>query len=613
MVWFQCDDCGENLKKPRLPRHMSMCTATKFSCIDCGNMFGQVSVHYHNQCITEAEKYGPMVRSNGESSKQKHDFDINAELFNSQWFCSLCNATMTCEQDYFAHVYGKKHQEKANEVADMDYSKQQSEHPAVDKNNLTQQPDLDIYVGLSNDYPWFCSLCDINATSEQTLLAHANGKKHRVKVERFDAEQQKRQSTQHSTVDKKDYSKQQIEVDINVGLSNCYPWFCSLCNVKATCQQNLLSHANGRKHRENVELFDATQQQQLEKTTVDKKDTTVNASDGNSEQKKVDLLVSSGVANGYSQAHKKRKLETCDETWKREVVQAEEAKGGGEQKSESKKAKKQDKEKKRKKDKKQTKSDSDFEHDKEDIKQLLVAYSKEELVNLIYKTAEKGSRLISAILESADRDIAQRNIFVRGFGWDTTQENLKTAFESYGEIEECSVVMDKDTGRGKGYGFVMFKTRKGAREALKRPEKRMYNRIVVCNLASEKPGKAGKEQDMAEPVNIDLTKMANQSEAVLPGIELGRGHVLEKMHHQQQQTMDMFGQNMPFYGYSHQFPGFDPMYGALSGNQMLAGLPNYGMFGSGMMTNQGSMLPPPNHLGMAGQYFGDGEQAWHQR
>jgi len=70
------------------------------------------------------------------------------------------------------------------------------------------------------------SLCDINATSEQTLLAHANGKKHRVKVERFDAEQQKRQSTQHSTVDKKDYSKQQIEVDINVGLSNCYPWFC---------------------------------------------------------------------------------------------------------------------------------------------------------------------------------------------------------------------------------------------------------------------------------------------------------------------------------------------------------------------------------------------------
>lgn len=369
--------------------------------------------------------------------------------------------------------------------------------------------------------------------------------------------------------------------------------------MKATCQQNLLSHANGRKHRENIELFDATQQQQLEKSSVDKKDTIENASDGNSEQKRVDLLVSSGVANGYPQADKKRKLETFDETRNREVVQAEEAEGGGEKKQENKK--------KRKKEKKQTMSDSDFEYDKEDIKQLLVSYSKEELVNLIYKTAEKGSRLISAILESADRDIAQRNIFVRGFGWDTTHENLKAAFETYGEIEDCSVVMDKDTGRGKGYGFVLFKTRKGAREALKRPEKRMYNRIVVCNLASKKPSGAGKEQDMAEPVKIDLTQMANQSEAVLPGPELGHGHVLKKMHHQQQ-TIDMFGQNIPFYGHSHQFPGFDPMYGALSG------LANYGMFGSGMMMNQGSMLqPPPNHLGMAGQYFGDGGHAWHQR
>lgn len=342
---------------------------------------------------------------------------------------------------------------------------------------------------------------------------------------------------------------------------------------------------------------------------VEKKDTIENASDGNSEQKKVDLLVSSGVANGYSQADKKRKLETFDETWNEEVVQAEEVKGGGEKKRESKKAKRQDNEKKGKKDKTQTTSDSDFEYDKEDVKQLLVSYSKEELVNLVYKTAEKGSRLISAILELVDRDITQRNIFVRGFGWDTTHENLKAAFESYGEIEECSVVMDKDTGRGKGYGFVLFKTRKGAREALRNPEKRLYNRTVVCNLASKKPRGVGNVQDIVEPVKIDLTKMANQSEATFPGLELRQGNVLENRH--QQQAMDMYRQNIPFYGHS-QLPGFDSMYGALSGNQMVAGLPNYCMFGSGVMS-QGLMLPPPHHMGMAGQYFGDGEHAWNKR
>ncbi|KAL1218356.1 UBP1-associated proteins 1C [Cardamine amara subsp. amara] len=554
MVLFQCEDCGESVTKGKLPRHMRFCSATKFSCINCGNIFGQDSAPYHKhiQCIAESDKYSP----NDENSKQELDFDVNAELYNiPSWFCSLCDANMTSEQDYFSHItYGKKHRELADK---------QKQHCDFGINEYSeQQPDSDIYVGLSNCYPWFCSLCNSKTTSQKSLISHARGKKHRANVK------QQQQQLEHSIVDNKDNSKQQPQVNINTGLSDRHPWFCSLCNTEATSHHSLLSHANGKQHRGNVEWFDA---------------------------------------NGYSQADKKRKLETSDETWNREVVHAEEeAKGGSEEKGESKKAKKQEHEKK---EKKQTKLDSNFEYEKEDIKLLLVSYSKEELVNLVYKTAEKGSRLISTILESADRDIAQRNIFVRGFGWDTTHENLKAAFESYGEIEECSVVMDNNTGRSKGYGFVLFKTRKGARKALRNPEKRLYNRILVCNLALKKSCEAGKAHDMVEPVKIDLTKMPNQSEVVfLPRLELAHGHVPEKRHHQQ--TMDMFGQNMPFYGHS-QLSGFDPMYGAVSGNQMVAGPPNYCMFGSGMM-NQGPMLPP-NHMGMAGQYFGDGEHAWYQR
>ena len=259
-------------------------------------------------------------------------------------------------------------------------------------------------------------------------------------------------------------------------------------------------------------------------------------------------------------------------------------------------------------------SDSDSEFDKEDLKHLLETYTKEELVNLIRKTAEKGSRLISAVLESAELDSSKRNIFVRGLGWDTTHETLKAAFEVYGEIEECSVVMDKDTGRAKGYGFVMFKTRKGCREALRNPEKRMFNRTVSCNLAAAKPAGAGKAREPVESVKIDLT----QSEVVLPGpppgLDLGYGH--DKGHKLQQNVPQMYGgQNMPFYGHGHAPPGFNPMY--FMGNQMGPGVPNFPMFGPGMM-NHG----PPNHMGMAGQYGGevngvgpgfDGERAWYLR
>lgn len=29
MVWFQCEDCGDNLKKPKLANHFNMCSASK--------------------------------------------------------------------------------------------------------------------------------------------------------------------------------------------------------------------------------------------------------------------------------------------------------------------------------------------------------------------------------------------------------------------------------------------------------------------------------------------------------------------------------------------------------------------------------------------------------
>ena len=46
------------------------------------------------------------------------------------------------------------------------------------------------------------------------------------------------------------------------------------------------------------------------------------------------------------------------------------------------------------------------------------------------------------------------NIFVAKLNFDTTESNLKYAFEEFGTVESAKIIMDKFTGRSKGFGFV---------------------------------------------------------------------------------------------------------------------------------------------------------------
>lgn len=127
-------------------------------------------------------------------------------------------------------------------------------------------------------------------------------------------------------------------------------------------------------------------------------------------------------------------------------------------------------------------SDSDCGLDK--LHKLLEPYSKDQLIGFISDAAASDPSLFRRVRETADRDVCHRKIFVRGLGWETTREKLLAAFEPYGEIEDCHVVMDRNTGKTKGYGFVVFKTRRGAVKALKQPRKKISNRYTHSQLAS---------------------------------------------------------------------------------------------------------------------------------
>ncbi|MEL7123413.1 MAG: RNA-binding protein [Bacteroidota bacterium] len=46
------------------------------------------------------------------------------------------------------------------------------------------------------------------------------------------------------------------------------------------------------------------------------------------------------------------------------------------------------------------------------------------------------------------------NIFVARLNYDTTESDLQYAFEEFGNVDSVKIIMDKQTGRSKGFGFV---------------------------------------------------------------------------------------------------------------------------------------------------------------
>lgn len=47
-----------------------------------------------------------------------------------------------------------------------------------------------------------------------------------------------------------------------------------------------------------------------------------------------------------------------------------------------------------------------------------------------------------------------KNLYVGNLSFDTTEGNLRDAFAQYGTVTSASIVMDRETGRSRGFGFV---------------------------------------------------------------------------------------------------------------------------------------------------------------
>jgi RNA recognition motif-containing protein len=80
-----------------------------------------------------------------------------------------------------------------------------------------------------------------------------------------------------------------------------------------------------------------------------------------------------------------------------------------------------------------------------------------------------------------------KKLFVGGLSWDTNDAGLRDAFAAFGDVVEAKVILDRDTARSRGFGFVTLSDAGSAEKAMQEMDgSTLDGRQIRVNEAQEK-------------------------------------------------------------------------------------------------------------------------------
>lgn len=83
--------------------------------------------------------------------------------------------------------------------------------------------------------------------------------------------------------------------------------------------------------------------------------------------------------------------------------------------------------------------------------------------------------------------MANTKLYVGGIPYRTTEDEMRTAFEEAGQVTSVSIIMDRMTGRSRGFGFVEMADDAGAQAAIDRWDGKEFDgRTLSVSLARPK-------------------------------------------------------------------------------------------------------------------------------
>lgn len=79
------------------------------------------------------------------------------------------------------------------------------------------------------------------------------------------------------------------------------------------------------------------------------------------------------------------------------------------------------------------------------------------------------------------------NIFVTKLGFNVTSEDLDVLFSYYGDVDSAAVVVDRETGNSKGFGFVEMPNEDEAMDAIESLDDTEFKgKTIVVKVAEKK-------------------------------------------------------------------------------------------------------------------------------
>ena len=83
-------------------------------------------------------------------------------------------------------------------------------------------------------------------------------------------------------------------------------------------------------------------------------------------------------------------------------------------------------------------------------------------------------------------------LFVGNLSFNTTENDLNDAFAAFGTVTETNLMMDRETGRPRGFGFITMSSAEEAQKAIEAMNgKDMDGRALTVNVAKPREERSG--------------------------------------------------------------------------------------------------------------------------